>query len=433
MSAISLSGLASGIDTDSIVTQLMAVEGQSKTRLQIADAKAEARDTGLKDLASKLGALRDAANALKSSTLWSNVQRLTSSDSARVSVLAAAGAAPGTRSLEVTALAVTAQHAFTYTASTDPQTITVGGFSLAVDPNSTAATVAAAINDRADAPMSAVVAGGKLVLTSRAGGASGDFAIAASPLLAEDASYARVGSDAAYTIDGAPRTSPSNVITDAILGVEVTLKATTTSPVSITVSDPGPDTDSVKSKLTAFVSAYNSAVDFIRGKLTEDRVKNPTTSADAAKGIFAGDSMLTGVLSSMRSQIGDLSALGISTGATTGSATFSADSVAGKLKVDDLKLTAALTGDRAVLRTALNGLGQRLSDVVTPVAGARVTEARSGVTAERKRLADSIAQTDVRLADKEKRLRAKFAAMESALAASQSAQAQLTSQLASLR
>ncbi len=433
MSAISLSGLASGIDTDSIVTQLMAVEGQSKTRLQVADAKAEARDTGLKDLATKLGAVRDAANALKSSTLWSNVQRLTSSDTARISVLAAAGAAPGTRSLEVTALAVTSQHAFTYTASADPQTITVGGFSLAVDPNSTAATVAAAINDRADAPMSAVVAGGKLVLTSRAGGASGDFTMAASPLLAEDPSYARAGSDAAYKVDGVSKTSPSNVITDAILGVEVTLKATTTSPVSITVSDPGPDTDSVKSKLTAFVSAYNSAVDFIRGKLTEARVKDPTTSADAAKGIFAGDTMLTGVLSSMRSQMGDLSALGISTGATTGSATFSADAVAGKLKVDDVKLTAALTGDRALLRTALNGLGQRVSDVVTPVAGARVTEARSGVTAERKRLADSIAQTDVRLADKEKRLRAKFAAMESALAASQSAQAQLTSQLASLR
>jgi flagellar capping protein FliD len=135
----------------------------------------------------------------------------------------------------------------------------------------------------------------------------------------------------------------------------------------------------------------------------------------------------------MRSQMGDLSALGISTGAASGSSTFSADAVAGKLRVDDLKLTAALTGDRAVLQTALNGLGQRLSDVVTPVAGARVTEARSTVTSERKRLADSIAQTDVRLADKEKRLRAKFAAMESALAASQSAQAQLTSQLASLR
>jgi flagellar capping protein FliD len=44
-----------------------------------------------------------------------------------------------------------------------------------------------------------------------------------------------------------------------------------------------------------------------------------------------------------------------------------------------------------------------------------------------------MAAMDVRLADKEKGLRAKFTAMESALAAAQSAQAQMTAQLASLR
>jgi flagellar capping protein FliD len=53
----------------------------------------------------------------------------------------------------------------------------------------------------------------------------------------------------------------------------------------------------------------------------------------------------------------------------------------------------------------------------------------SSVDATRKRLAGDMAATDVRLAVKEKRLRAQFSAMESALAASQSAQAQLTAQL----
>jgi flagellar hook-associated protein 2 len=425
--------MASGIDTNAIVTQLMAVEGQSRTRLQLSDTRAAARQTGLRDLATKLGAVRDAANALKSSTTWANIQKLVSSDPARVAVRADAGAAPGTRVIEVTALAVTAQHAFAYTASAAPQTITIGGFSLAVDPDSTASTVAAAINDRDDAPVSAVVAGGKLVLTSRTGGAAGDFSLTATPLLAEDAAYARAGSDAAYTVDGgSERTSPSNVITDAILGVEVTLKATTTSPISITVSDPAPDGDSVKAKITAFVSAYNSAVDFVRGKLSEERVKNPTPSADAIKGLFRGDSMLSGALASMRSQIGDLSSFGISTGALSGAATVSADAIAGKLKVDDTKLAAALAGNPETLRTALDGLGQRLSDVVTPVAGASVTSALDGVTGERKRIADAIARTDVRLAGREKRLRAQFAAMESALAASQATQSQLSSQLASL-
>ena len=152
-SPLALGGLASGIDTDSIITQLMAVEGMSKTRLQLADTRAVARQTGLRDLATKLGALRDAANALKSTTTWADVQQLTSSDPRAWPVRASAGAAPGARSIEVTALAVTAQHAFDYTASASPQTIAIGAFSLAIDPDSTLATVAAAINDRDDSPV----------------------------------------------------------------------------------------------------------------------------------------------------------------------------------------------------------------------------------------------------------------------------------------
>ncbi|MFP5361676.1 MAG: flagellar filament capping protein FliD [Thermoleophilia bacterium] len=431
MSPLSLSGLASGIDTSSIITQLLAVEGQSKTRLQLADTRAQARQTGLRDLATKLGALRDAANALKSTTTWGDVQQLVSSDPARVGVTAQGSAAPGARVIEVTALAVTAQHAFNYTSSASPQTITIGSFSLAVDPDSTISTVAAAINDRDDAPVTAVVAGGKLVLTSRTGGAGGDFSVDAPALLAEDLVYARAGSDAAYLLDGVAKTSSSNVITDAILGAELTLKATTTAPVSLTVSDPAPDTEAIKAKLTAFVSAYNSAVEFIRGKLSEEKVRSPATTTEAAKGLFRGDTMLTGVLSSMRTQIGDLSQYGISTGAVTGSATFSPDAVAGKLKIDDAKLTAALA-DPDALRVVLGDLGQRLSDTVTPVAGERVTERLEGITAERRRIADAIARADVRLAGREQRLRAQFAAMESALAASQAAQTQLASQLAGL-
>lgn len=431
MSPLALGGLASGIDTDSIITQLLAVEGQSKTRLQLADSRAQARQTGLRELASKLGAVRDAANALKSAGSWADVQTLSSSDSARVAVRATGGAAPGPHVIEVTALAVTAQHAYAYTASASAQTLTIGSFSLAVDPDTTVANLASAINDRADAPVSAVVADGKLVLTSKTGGAGGDFTPTASPLLAEDTAYARAGSDAAYTLDGVAKTSTSNVIGGAILGVELTLKATTTAPVSLTVSDPAPDTDAIKAKVKTFVTAYNSAVDFIRGKLSEDRVKNPTTTSEANKGLFRGDTMLSGVLGSMRSQIGDLSAYGISTGAASGSAAFSQDAVAGKLTVDDTKLTAALASPDT-LRTALEDLGQRLSDVVTPVAGARVTEALDGITAERKRIADAITRTDTRLAAREKQLRAQFAAMESALAASQAAQTQLAAQLAGL-
>lgn len=433
MSPLNLSGLASGLDTETIITQLMSVERQPRTRMAQQDTFAQVRQTQLRDIQARLDAVRDAAAALRSTATWTNVQTVGSSDAARIGVRALGTAAPGAHQLEIGRVAISAQHAFDYTASASAQSIEVGSFTLAVDPDSTVATVAAAINARADAPVSAVVAGGKLVLTSRASGAANDFTVGASPLLAEDVAHGRAGVDAAYTLDGVAKTSASNVITDAILGAEVTLKTTTSAPVSVTVGDPGLDADGVKAKVAAFVTAYNGAVDLIRGKIAEKPVANATTTLDANKGLFYGDSMLGGLLTSMRSQIGDLSDFGISTGAPSGTAKFSDDAIAGHLTVDSTKLTAALAADAGAVRTRLQAFGTRMADAAAPATGSPIATRLTSEDATRKRLADSMARMDVRLADKEKGLRAKFSAMESALAAAQSAQAQMTAQLSSLR
>jgi flagellar hook-associated protein 2 len=430
--AISLSGLSSGMDTESIITQLMSVERQPRTRMALADTQAQARQATLRDLSTKLGAVRDAAAALSTTTTWTDTQKLTSSDSARIAFSTSGTAAPGTHRIEVSQLAVAAQHAFEFSTSTSPQSITINGWTQPVDANAGAATVATAINADKDAPVSAVVAGGLLVLTSRTTGMASEFTVDVPSPLAEQPAYARAGLDAKYTLDGvAMPDSPSNVLKTAILGVDMTLKATTaaSTPVTVDIPAPGIDTDAVKTKVKTFVTAYNAAVDFMRGELAEKPVKNATTNSQATQGLFYGDAMLSGVLSSMRKEIGDLSALGISTGASTGSATVSADAIAGRLTIDDTKLTAALAGDQDKLRTSLQDLGQRMTKVVSPVAGAGVDERIKSVDATRKRLADDMTAIDVRLADKEKRLRAQFAAMESALAASQAAQSQLTAQL----
>src|SRR3954447_26664065 len=110
MSGISLSGMASGLDTESIITQLMSVERQPRTRMALADTQAQARQTQLRELSTKLGSVRDAAAALRSTTTWGNTQKLTSTDSARVAVKADGTAGPGARLLEVSKLAVSAQH-----------------------------------------------------------------------------------------------------------------------------------------------------------------------------------------------------------------------------------------------------------------------------------------------------------------------------------
>lgn len=440
---ISLSGLASGIDTDSIVTQLMAVEQQGRTRLTNADSQQASRQSQLQDLQTRLGAVRDAAAALHTATLWTPTQTVTSSDTSRILVSHDAGAAPGVHNIEVQKLATSEQHVFAYTAAAAASTLTITSasspttpFTLNVDAGASLGTIAGAINDRADAPVSAVVANGKLVFTSRATGAAAAFTIDdgnAGAMLAEDTTRAHTGTDAAYTLDGGTQlTSASNSVTDGVLGVQMTFVATTTAPVAVSVGNPAPDTNAINTKIQAFVDAYNSAGDLIRDKLGEEQVVNPQSTFDANKGLFHGDSMLSSVLSGMRASIGDLSSLGISTGVSTGTGTPSADAIAGRLVFDSTKLATTLKTDPVGVRAKLSadgGLGARVQAVVAPVAGDRINAALASAASERKNIANDLAMTDARLATKQARLKAQFSAMEAALSASNATLAQLTAQL----
>ena len=57
--ATGLSGLASGVDTSAIVEQLMALERQGKTRLQLRQTSLTAQQTTLTDLKTKLDGAQD--------------------------------------------------------------------------------------------------------------------------------------------------------------------------------------------------------------------------------------------------------------------------------------------------------------------------------------------------------------------------------------
>ena len=64
MAGLSLSGLASGVDTSSIVDQLMALERQKLTTIGYRKAAVTGQQDALKEVASKLSTLKDAALAL---------------------------------------------------------------------------------------------------------------------------------------------------------------------------------------------------------------------------------------------------------------------------------------------------------------------------------------------------------------------------------
>ena len=94
--AVGLSGLASGVDTNAVVEQLMALERQKVTRHGFRQRSITAEQNALRDVQAKTGALRTAAHALKGGSIWNDVQRVTSSDRAKVAVTRADGSIPST-------------------------------------------------------------------------------------------------------------------------------------------------------------------------------------------------------------------------------------------------------------------------------------------------------------------------------------------------
>jgi flagellar hook-associated protein 2 len=131
--------------------------------------------------------------------------------------------------------------------------------------------------------------------------------------------------------------------------------------------------------------------------------------------------------------INDLADLGISVPKAVGG-TVSEAGKAGKLVIDDTKLATALESDWTAVKSFFTPFSKTVSDYVnTQTGGSGVIDKRLASSDRNlKLLQDQMTRTNERLDAKEKRLKAQFAAMESALAASQTQQAWLTGQLEAL-
>lgn len=446
MIGVGLTGLASGLDTEAIIASLIAVERQPRVRLQVREDQVEARQNALRDIASRLKNLKTAAADLRSVSLWADTQTVETNDSTKMTARRISGAGPGGYQVDVTQLARAEQRTYAYTASSSASTIDIDGVIIDVAADATLDDVVAAINNKAESPVYAVNVGGELVLSSKQTGAANGF-VAAGGTLAEDGAKAKLGLDAKYTVDGgAEQTSASNLVTSAIPGVELTFKAVTGTAVAVTVGEPGPDKAKVKQKVEAFVEQYNSTIGLIRTKLAEER-----DPASPTKGVLRNDSMLNGLLASLRqgltqvfagnpADVDELAEIGISTGAATGSGTVSGDSVAGKLVLDSSKLDAKLDSNLLDVRRMLGGISgtdgfaQSFEGVIDPFtqAGGTFDSRISSSDSELDRIRDSMDRLDLRLEAREERLRAQFATLERLLSQSQAQGQWLSGQLAAL-
>src|ERR671932_2819354 len=110
---INFGGLASGLDTNSIVDQLMAIERQPQNRLKLKQGQIDARKSALQDVESRLKNLRIAAQDLKSPTLWLDTQTVDVNDPTKIAATRTGGAGTGPYQVIVTQLASATQHWFT--------------------------------------------------------------------------------------------------------------------------------------------------------------------------------------------------------------------------------------------------------------------------------------------------------------------------------
>src|SRR4051812_27950909 len=453
-----ISGLASGIDTSTIIDQLMSIERAPQDRLKTQVTISAARKTVLGDIETRLKNLQLAAQDLKSATLWANKQSIDVNDPTKVAASLAGASGTGSYQLNVTQLARGSQRWYSYAPPASDDTITFSnGHTTTITAGSDIDAAALAVNSDATAPVyaSAVTdaqSGTKyLVFSSRTTGATASAFTASAGSIVEDGSRAVAGLDSNYSVDGGPvKTSASNVVTDAVPGATITLKGVTTisGPVTVTVGAPAPDNSAITAKVKAFVDQYNSTLDFIRSKLDEKKVVNPQTTADQQKGLLNGDTMLEGILSQLRiamtntyapgnpTTLDQMNEIGVSTGAASGGA-LNADSIMGKLVFDATAFGNALASDPASVKNLISGsagFGQALDNLLSPTlqAGGTMESRLTSEDQKQKTLNDQIAAMDVLLNKKQDTLKAQFTAMETALQQSQAQGQWLAGQLAAL-
>lgn len=434
--AIVSGGVGSGLDVNSLVSQLMALERRPLILLDARKGTYNSQLSAFGRIKSDLDAFRNAAQALKSVGTF-DVFKASSSDEKIAVASAAAGAASGPHAITIHSLAkAQIQVAATGYATTSSALGLVGDLTFTIGTSSFGVAVAAqdslsdikdAIN--ADTENTGVTAsilndgtanGNRLVLTAKNSGTTNTVAVTGS--LAAGFGFAQTvpASDARIDVDGVLGiTKSTNTITDVIPGVSVTLK--TEGSVTITTTR---DTEAISGKVTTFVDAYNKLATTI-GDL---RKKGAILEADG----------------STRSIIGELQAEFNSAAAIAGGAygylaevgvTFDKD---GKLALDKTAFNKALESNLnsvvALFSDSSRGFATRLYDRANGMLQADgIIDSREDGLKERIRFTDNSSdQMKVRLENVEKRLRAQFAALDSLVGSLQQTGSFLASQLASL-
>ncbi|MGZ3648863.1 MAG: flagellar filament capping protein FliD, partial [Syntrophales bacterium] len=308
-----ISGLSSGIDWSSIITQLIAVDQQSVT---LVSNQQSAYQTKLKEWQSfntQLLTLKTAADALNDPDSFNVFKTVISTDNSSVqagsliSASADTSATPDSYTIKIVNLATaeklssnTFADAAAALGSSYAGDITINGKTLTVRAADTLADVANKINNLNAGVTASVLnfsaSDHRLIITSTSTGAQG-ISITNDLFGWTNTNNVIVpAQDATVNIDGVDVTKSSNTIDDVIPGVTLNLlnadNGSTTINLNVTR-----DTDTVKKNIQSFVTDYNNVMSYISKQSSYDTTTNTTG------GVLFGDGTLLSVKSDLTSAI----------------------------------------------------------------------------------------------------------------------------------
>ncbi|HUM13997.1 MAG TPA: flagellar filament capping protein FliD [Myxococcaceae bacterium] len=419
-------GLASGLDTNTIIDGLVKLESQPIVDKQAQQAALRSQISLLGQLAASLTDFGTAAKGLGTSGVLSvKVSSANSSFSASTGP----GAQQGDFAVSVQTLAAPAKARSAAFASSDAP-VRGGTLNLSVQGTAYAVTIAdgASLADvalairQSGAPVSATVlndgTSSYLSVTAQNTG----YTIGSTPDTALTLSETSTGTqgqplglavfqqaaNATFTIDGLSFTRTSNTVTDALPGTTLSLKSVSTAAEDLVLVT---DVAGTADRLQALITAYNNTIGLVQKQLDVSPGTDRTST-------LAGDSTVRNLQASLQSLV---SATVPSLGTVRSLADLGVKTERdGSLSLDKTVLEKAIARDPgavddlfATASTGLSAQAKTLTDQFTdPVSGAFTTRTNA-LNGNIKLLDNDIANVQARVDQYKQTLIAQFTAMES--------------------
>ena len=282
-------GIASGLDTESIINSLVEIERIPINRMAVQRAQVQAKNTAWTDITTQVSQLRTTVDELR---FGGGLDAASATSSHPETVAATVTGTPAPASFSFTVDQVAATHGITTTTGLAESTSTVGAGSFTVtvdatdhvittDASTTLEDLASSIRNLGVGVNAAVLKVAdndhRLSITADASGASGVFSTASTGLGIGTEQILSQGADASLTVGSGPGaisiSRSTNVINDLINGVELELLTTSTETVTVTTER---DAEAIADNIIAVFDAEPIAIKQLsEGHIDAMVVQNP--------------------------------------------------------------------------------------------------------------------------------------------------------------